>query len=589
MRAPRAITFALFMIGAALVATAQQTNPAPASDTVIRTDVRRVIEDVVVTDAHGNAVQGLTRDDFSLKEDGKPQKILSFDMHDGSKPDFVPPKVPPLPPNTYVDLPQEPERGPLYVILYDMVNMELADQAFSRKPLLDFIASKPQGTRFAIFLNTDKTRLLQGFTQDRERLQAALTSTGPGPRVPRMFLYGNNYGMGDKEASLSLFNQLAQYLQDVPGRKNLLWLSGQFPLNLAPQPGNLISLEEEKQTIAALARAEIALYPIDIRGVPGYGSVGGAVPTADPTAGRVGATVPSNPGGKSGNSAVGMYGGVSASMVEYRNQDNIAEQTGGRAYHGNNDIRHMLEQATEQGASFYTLSYSPSNSKDDAKQHNIEVKLVEPSYHLAYRRFYFALPDDQRQPPAKPGSFEATHPAPKQIDTLSESIAHGSPPLHDLVFSARVRTEGKARVATAQQMAQIEDEPAYFRTRRRNKTLRPMAPVKLETYVIEYRVIDPKLKTVAAQTSRQPMLEFAAAGYDGDGRMVNGILNDATADAPGGPGAKQAPFFLVEQEVDLPLEAAWLRIAVRDTLTDRTGAIEIPLPLQPESPAQAAK
>jgi hypothetical protein len=77
------------------------------------------------------------------------------------------------------------------------------------------------------------------------------------------------------------------------------------------------------------------------------------------------------------------------------------------------------------------------------------------------------------------------------------------------------------------------------------------------------------------------MLEFAAAGYDAQGRMVNGIINDATAAAPK-PGEKEAAMFRVEQEIDLPLEAAWLRIAVRDTVTDRTGAIEIHLPLQPE-------
>ena len=151
---------------------------------------------------------------------------------------------------------------------------------------------------------------------------------------------------------------------------------------------------------------------------------------------------------------------------------------------------------------------------------------------------------------------------------------------------ASMSAAGSPILATQQQMLQIQDEPAYFRTRRRNGATKPMPPVKLQKYLIDYLVIDQQLKAIAAQTGRQPLLEFAAAAYDLDGRMLNGIVNDASASPPAA-GEKAAALFRVEQELSVPLQAAWLRIAVRDMLTDRTGALEIPLPLKPEPLSQA--
>ncbi len=185
---------------------------------VIQTTVSRVIEDVVVTDIHGNPVRNLGRGDFALREDNKPQKLLSFEEHDSARPDFVPPP-PPLPPNTFVDLPTAPEQSSLLIILYDMVNMELPEQAYARTALFRFIDSKPPGTRIAIFSSTDRMRLIQGFTQDKSLLHTALSSTGPEPHLPNVFLYGANYGKGSEEATSSLFIQLAEYLEGVPGRK----------------------------------------------------------------------------------------------------------------------------------------------------------------------------------------------------------------------------------------------------------------------------------------------------------------------------------------------------------------------------------
>jgi hypothetical protein len=174
----------------------------------------------------------------------------------------------------------------------------------------------------------------------------------------------------------------------------------------------------------------------------------------------------------------------------------------------------------------------------------------------------------------------------KAEDTLYANIEHGAPMLHDLLFSAHLAAEGEPRAATPQQMVDLEDSPAYFRTRHRNKLPKPLPPVKLQKYVIDYGVIDPQLQVVAGHKQKPAVLEFAAAAYDDDGRMLNSMLNQGV---PSGNPAKPESRFHAIQELEVPPGAAFIRMAVRDTLTNRTGTIEVRLPLKPETERQQAE
>lgn len=395
----------------------------------------------------------------------------------------------------------------------------------------------------AIFVNAAGTSLIQGFTQDKNLLHAALLRTGPGPHVPNLFIYGANYGQANEAATMSLFTQLSRYLQDVRGRKNVIWLADNFPLNLFPDPRSHIPEEEVKQTIAVLTRSQVALYPIDVRGVTG-GDLG-----------------------------------------SYVQEDTLANSTGGKAEYSDNDIADLLDRATSVGSSFYTLGYAPSNQNQNGEERRIEAKVRGGGYHLAYRQFYDAPATEPKASP-KPGSVVAYQAASTSNDTLTASIEHGMPMLHDLIFSMHVRTEGKPKLATPQQMAQLITAPAYFRTRRKNRPLHLPPAMELQEYWIDYSVIDAQLRSAAMQVGKRPSLEFAVAGYDAQGRMVTASLNAANAGAPKAGEEPQA-IFRLGQPVELPLETAWLRVAVRDPLTNCTGTIEIALPLKPEPSSQA--
>jgi VWFA-related protein len=348
-----------------------QQNVQPQTDTAsgspvftLKTSVNRVLVDVTVTDAHGDPVHGLHENDFSVEEDGQPQSVLSFDSYNFDKGmEYVPPKFPVLPPGTFVNLPSNPERGPLYVLLYDLVNIPQEDQIQARAQLVKFIQDKPAGARVAIFVSSDGVHLVQGFTSDKSKLLAAVDPNGTGPHVPRVFLMGVNFGQGDKLAASVRLNSIAQYLAPIAGRKVLIWFASEFPLSLFP---SLDETEEYQQaarkTIDLCAKDQIAVYPVDTSGVvvaetyapPGDAGemAGGAGLSSDLRDNGI-------KGGGSSKSVGGKGPGYSLTFASFRTQDAIAKATGGRAIYSSNNLVNSLEKVTEAGGSYYTLGYSP--------------------------------------------------------------------------------------------------------------------------------------------------------------------------------------------------------------------------------------
>jgi len=556
-------------------------DPGDGSGTVIHMDVRRVPIDVVVTDKDGNPVKGLWKDDFVVKEDKQPQTILSFDYQDGSTPSYVPAKLPPLPVNTFVNVPTEPEQGPLYILYYDMVNTPMADQMTAHKQLLDFIDHAQPGTRIALFVNAAGLHLIQGFTSDHTLLHAAFLSKGPGPHVPDVFMYGSTYGYSDAGASLQCLKFIADYVNGIPGRKNLFWLSTVFPIPTGPTingldvnagagPGggfsnstmqindlSMLLSENIKKTFSAMMRSQVALYPVNIEG-----------------------------------QNIDTYAGDQINRNQY--EDAIAQATGGHAYHGNNRVAQLLDSAVKNGESYYTLSYSPTNSNYDGTERKVDITLASAKsdkYTLSYRTLYYAVSDDYVEHENKKDVVQTKFMAAKATDTLYANIEHGAPMMHDLLFSTQLATVGKPKMASSEQMAQLQDSPAFFRTRKKNEVApKPLPPVMLQKYRIGYGIPDAQLKTLTTPEGKPAEIEFAAAAYDADGRLLNSILNQGQVTNGKGKDGKPQAFFHAEQELEVPAGAASIRLAVRDTASNRMGTLEVKLPLKPENTtAMAAK
>jgi VWFA-related protein len=597
------LTAALVEAAKAQAPSTQVSSPVQTQQhTILTTTVRRVVLDVAVTDPKGSPVPGLTAADFAVTEDGEQQRILSFDAN-GFSPemDYVPPTLPPEPANTFINLPTTPEKGPLYVLLYDLVNMESQDQMDSpedhrgqmnaRQQMVKFIQNKQDGTRFAIFIRSDGLHLIQGFTSDKSLLYSAIDPHSPKPHIPMIFLMGPNFGRGDRLSALHTLNSLASYLDGLPGRKNLIWYSSQFPLSLFASDSDGLNFQTEtKATLNLLAHNQIAIYPVDARGVASQDSHNQLADSVHSDT----ITSPTESGGGSGTGSGSIGVGSSPSQTStfvqgsstvigsYSTMDEIARETGGRAFYSDNDVAGQLVKATESGEVYYTLTYAPTNSSYDGKLRNIHVELAKKGYELAYRRSYYGTEEPTSASEAgvttnanrgKPD----TRQRPVE-DTLCANMAHGAPTAHRLVFVVQAHTIGVPVEGTREEMAELATEPAYFKSRRKSAVVKLMSPIPLQKYVFNFDIATRQFEDESSLN-----IEIAAAVYDADGQMMNAFVRVAKKDLSGESGATDQPrFFRIDQELEVPLAATFVRLAVRDTTNDRVGAMEVKLPLAPE-------
>ncbi len=387
---------------------------SPGNKTVIRTKVRQVIVDVVVTDAQNRAIKRLTREDFTVFEDKTPQKILSFEAHNVSiRPPLLDARLlANLTPNTFVNTPPGNENLPLTVLLYDTLNTPAEDQPYAHAQILRFLQNRPVACPLAIFVLSDKLHLLQGFTDDERLLAAAINgkeagtfSSGGNPSVSGLPDVSNlaahtgafrndsalqgivrrmevaesveqDYFLNQRIGlTLSAFGQIAGFLNGLPGRKNLIWLSGSFPTPIfsGKNPRNPFGTgvnysEDLRKTADLLNVGQVAVYPVDARGLP-----------TDPAYGGVG---------------MGQRGGDSPSLFsEHVIMNEIASDTGGQAFYFTNGLAQAIATATEDGTNYYTLSYAPTNTNFNGHLRNIRIKASQPNYHLAYRHSYLADDD----------------------------------------------------------------------------------------------------------------------------------------------------------------------------------------------------
>lgn len=600
---PRSHAFAvvLFFAATATLLAAQSDTPAataptPQSATVpsdvptFRSTVRRVIVDVVVRDSDHRAVHGLTARDFTITEDGQPQNVLSFDVHDFDTPSIsLPANAPHLPVNQFVNIPAIPEHGPLYVILYDMVNTEIADQPDARRQVMNFIKKIPAGARFALFVHSDTLALVQGFTDDKSLLYAALDPQHPRPHVPMVFMMGKNLGFGDPASTMNILTQVTTFLEGIPGHKNLIWLAGTFPLALAPRKEDPREYQDDiRAEINVLTRAEVAVYPINVSGVPV--NPPGQLTGARPNGGN--ANVVDQPGAPPGGvssqgfstnpDSTGVIQATRAesfgdsAITDYMVQKGVSEATGGQAFWSTNDVTGALEEVTEVDGNYYSLTYSPTNKNEDGKRRSIRVSLDKKDDKLAYRRFYYTGAYGQEKM-SKQQTGSASQPsAAAEADALQPNMKHGAPMMHDLLFRTHIRPDGVSAKATPEQMADLATQPAYAM----QKKDKPLAPVDLQKYLVDYFVTDNALK---APNAKPADFEFAAAAYDSESRMLNSSLSNANGDS--NPDASKTGVFRARLEFSVPAGASSIRIGVRDKHTNRVGTLEVQLPLAPEAPS----
>jgi len=241
---------------------AKAQQPAPASSTApttFKVETRVVLVDAVVTDKKGNYIRDLAATDFKIWEDGKEQPVSSFSRE-----------------NNDAD-PAHAARHYL-VLFFDYSTMEFGDQAKAREAAAKFIDSNAGPNQLiAIVEFGGMLRIAQNFTSDADRLKKVVAgikfstvspngdvaSLGPPPSMPTGFAGPSMGGLEADFGARSVFlalRGLAKGLANVPGRKTLVMLTAGFPITL--------ELESEvNAVIDACNKANVAVYPVDVRGL----------------------------------------------------------------------------------------------------------------------------------------------------------------------------------------------------------------------------------------------------------------------------------------------------------------------------------
>lgn len=387
----------LIFLAAVSYAQQNQSEVYQAKET-LKTKTRLVIVDVVATDSHGQPVTDLTRDDFTVLEEGNPQTISNFTFqHPSNQPAAAPQS---LPPQVVTNVPAF-KPGVLSVILFDGVNGDFNSQAYARDQLIKFFANATLDQPVALFVLENRVRLLQDFTTDAASLRAATekyklpaqganTESFESRESPFATQGDSHTNERNIETTLNQLNVLAKILAGYPGRKNLIWLSESFPLDFYPD---------------TLLRAGVTAN--DLAGDPlsKNASSGGPVtppPNAFGTMVREGAfknfaALVKKVAESMMNAQVAVYPvdaagvGTNEHLASQHTANDMADRTGGRAFHNSNDLRTSMQTSLNDGSTYYTLEYYPDNKKWDGQFRLIQVKTHRSGVSLRYRLGYYAL------------------------------------------------------------------------------------------------------------------------------------------------------------------------------------------------------
>src|SRR6267142_3257711 len=428
-----------------------QSEPVQ-SPNVIRSNSRLVIVDVVATDGQGNPVTDLTEKDFTVLESGRPQKIESFSFQNPSTPVEQPAS---LPPNVISNVPRRATTS-LNVILLDRLNGVSSSHIYAQDRIVKYLESGAAIQPTAVYVLDHKLSMVQNFTSENKVLKDALNAVRPGgvARVSTIDVAASPYATkGDFhtdeksiEITLNALRQLARTLKGYPGRKNLLWVSEAFPVNLTIE-----GIPQDTSPNAAIIARTGVTGPTPITGslppasgetaLPS-GSVGGATDTLpDGAPDRLSTGEDRSYAAEIARLAdalmdahVALYpidaGGMGSAnrIAAQSNMRDMADRTGGVAFYNRNDVEIGIAKGISDGSTYYALSYYPDNKVWNGHFRRIEVRAARAGVNLHFRTGYYALD------PAVAAKREAA----ELGDEFAYAMTYEAPPLAALRFQASV-------------------------------------------------------------------------------------------------------------------------------------------------------
>jgi len=540
----------------------QKASPVYESATVLKAITRLVVVDVVATDKNG-PVSDLEQRDFTVLEDGKEQNIRVFSFQQPksqtSAGDVRPEAK--LPENVYSNYPKYNVDSSMNVLLMDALNTTVPHQAYVRDQMIKYLEKMPTGRPVAVYTLSTKLTLLQDFTSDpnvlknvvrnlkgnmsplldnpaggpeQELLPSGLADSGmiSGQMVDAMqrFEQERVAFQTDMRVSYTInaLNAIARSLSGYPGRKNLIWISEAFPINIDPNlaltgdafAGTRNYGAQIAQVADSLIDAQVAMYPVDARGLVSSSYFDASNRGSDKFGRSLGR------GGRLGSA-------ISEESANLQNvhgtMQEMADRTGGRAFYNTNGIDEAVRKSMDDGSTYYTLAYYPENKDWNGKFRKIHVKVARAGVKLRYRLGYYAV---------NPRIF-ADQSEKQQIASFAQALDPDSPSATGLLFHAMVI---------------------------------PPEAQKPNTVLVNFGV-DPHAISFEqnADGLRHATVECTVQAFSAKGQLIRGESSTIKAALkPETYAHVMQESFPCQQSIDLKPGKYYLRLGVRD---DRTGLI----------------
>jgi VWFA-related protein len=379
----------------------------------LRSTTRLVRVSVIVEDKHGKPITGLSKNNFSIMDNGKPEDIQVFLAHETETRHSS--EV--LPPDTYSNrLADRSTPMSATAILLDGLNTRITDQQYARLQVIKFLQQIQPQDRVALYTLGGNLRMLHDFTNDASSLLAVLQRYAgrlppaeggpagrddrpgerpgePDPRNPQSFILDapeadmfspflsslaaseGDFEVRDRVGrTIDALKLIANHVALLPGRKNLVWVSGSFlpaanlqDVEMNTPDGGMLFTTNLDSVARSLNNASLVVYPVDARGlVTGHPDIRG-----------------------------------------FATMDMLAKRTGGKAFYETNDIFGAIRDAVDDSVVSYELGYYPEIANWDGSFHKVRVSVNRPGVNVRTRQGYFAAQSRPMTPQAQQAFFSA--------------------------------------------------------------------------------------------------------------------------------------------------------------------------------------
>jgi VWFA-related protein len=377
-----------------------QVSNAPQSGFVFKVNAELVLTNVVARDAKtGELVNGLKQSDFSVFENGKQQRISTFDFETMEM-------AAPLNEATVSGLtagssanksvavakPEELRNHRLIVMFFDLTSMQPEDLNRSVKAAQEFLRNKMQPADLVALVSLGNAlKMDQDFTADKNAL------------INKVAVYNGTEGQGYAEGATANTNQVedatgytpdeseyndintdrelfalkavAKSLEKITEKKSLLYFSGGIQRDGIENQASL------RAAINAAVRANLAIYSVDTRGLQAV------LPLGDASTGSLRGTGAFNGGSLTNN--------MNANFATQEVMGTLSSDTGGKAFFDSNDFAPAFAQVQRDTSAYYSIGFHSSNPARDGRYRKLTIKVNRPGVKLEYRPGYYAPADFQ--------------------------------------------------------------------------------------------------------------------------------------------------------------------------------------------------